>query len=496
MLVSIQFPIADARSFIRSTSLRLEEPYWPNPQCMSSAKQFVHYFGDANEREREPDISVPDEYSFCGAHRALRFHMLETQSTGLPGKRFYPVCAYRRLFCDGQAVARVEIGIAHARWAKTLYRLSFKEIVSIVQDISLVDTWVPVNQPRRVRYKPAITQGRQLASLFSKGTMNRNADLSDFGEKLVTAGDPIIVVELKPHEIHPDALRQAIEGFTLVPASITRKTKAFFSRLKTPYGSAPLWILHKGKAPENKLRSLRLCLLRTHAEREVLDHILGQIQRGNLLNPGSEEAVDLLDEYFIKHIGTVQKKVYFGIKQSGLVLANNAMQLSIRPAVQAQLLSRYKGCRRQVWRKIDDYQAEHNATRLTQTIHVEKGAVQLSTEVHQSGTGNVLQIAEYMNQVSANVTNSIQSETVPHEVSDLIQQLKSEMEKISDTADESQIRKMGKNLEALSKETANSEPDRRWYEVSLEGIKEAAEAIGGIAAPIMAIVAKLSPFLL
>ena len=55
---------------------------------------------------------------------------------------------------------------------------------------------------------------------------------------------------------------------------------------------------------------------------------------------------------------------------------------------------------------------------------------------------------------------------------------------------------MGKNLKRLSDELAEPEPDRAWYEVSLKGLKEAAEAVGEIAAPVVATVKKLIPLLL
>jgi hypothetical protein len=56
--------------------------------------------------------------------------------------------------------------------------------------------------------------------------------------------------------------------------------------------------------------------------------------------------------------------------------------------------------------------------------------------------------------------------------------------------------KMGKNAKKLSEEMAESQPDRKWYELSLDGLKEAAEAVGAIATPIITTVGKLRPLLL
>jgi hypothetical protein len=55
---------------------------------------------------------------------------------------------------------------------------------------------------------------------------------------------------------------------------------------------------------------------------------------------------------------------------------------------------------------------------------------------------------------------------------------------------------MVRDAESLVKEASSSNPRRKWYEVSLEGLKDAANAIGEIAKPVLDVVSKLSPLLL
>jgi len=112
-LITFQFPIADARPFVPQLNLRLPVPDWPEPDT-SIDPQFVHYFGKACERVGEPDEAWPDEIKYCRARRGLRFNSLETCHSGFPGRRFRPQCAFRRLFSDGQAVVRIEIGITNS----------------------------------------------------------------------------------------------------------------------------------------------------------------------------------------------------------------------------------------------------------------------------------------------------------------------------------------------------------------------------------------------
>ena len=55
---------------------------------------------------------------------------------------------------------------------------------------------------------------------------------------------------------------------------------------------------------------------------------------------------------------------------------------------------------------------------------------------------------------------------------------------------------MVRDAEALTKEVTSTKPRRRWYEVSLDGLKQSALNIGEIAKPILDIVGKLRPLLL
>lgn len=493
MLVTLQFPIADARPFLPGLDLRLPLPDWPEPATVIEP-QFVHYFGKACERVAEPDEAWPDEIKFCRARRGLRFDRLETRHAGLPNRRFRPRCAFRRLFCDGQAVVRVEIGIAHGDRTRPLRDLEIAEVLTIAREIAEIPTVVP--SLGEVKPRPILAQRKHLARLYAQASMNRAAPERSLGPRLVEAADPMILVELKPGEANLDAEPPVAEGLTVVDRTYVNGAKALFCRLSTQAGIVSTWILQKGTATVGQLRSLRLCLTRLHAEREVLDLILKQIQRRRLLNPPSEEATNLLDSYFNERIKIVNRDTWGGVKQSQIVAAFDATQAAIRPASQAQLVSRYEGSRRQVWQKIAAYQEQRRATRLVSVLNAEKGAIMVDKQVNVSGTGNIVNVAEYMSNVTNTVNNNLAKSDADAQVKTLIEQLTEEIKRVASEADPSQTKKMGKNLEALSKEVASDEPERRWYELSLAGIKEAAEAVGAIATPIITTIGKLSALLL
>lgn len=190
LLITLQFPTSDARPFIPQLNLRLPVPDW---LYLSAGfhPQFVHHFGQATTRNREPDQAWPDEITFCRARRGLRFDQLERYHVGLPRRRFKARCAFRRLFCDGQAVVRMEVGIAATRnTPSSLTPLTIGEVLSVAREIAECPTIVP-NPEERPSSKPIIAQGKSLARLFAHASMNKvNAEHVKTGMRLVESADP------------------------------------------------------------------------------------------------------------------------------------------------------------------------------------------------------------------------------------------------------------------------------------------------------------------
>tara|TARA_R110001583_G_scaffold169652_1_gene322516 strand:+ start:1657 stop:3228 length:1572 start_codon:yes stop_codon:yes gene_type:complete len=494
LLVTIQFPIADARPFGPEPNLRLTLPDWPEPNS-SLNPQYVHYFGKAAERIGEPDEAWPDEIKFIQAARGIRFDKLETRHSGFAGRRFHPKCAFRRLFCDGRAVVRIEIGIVHNRTANPLKNLTLEEALCMVNGIAEIPTLVSsvTDEPK---LRPILTQGKYLARLYANASMNRIVPECASGLKLVEAGAPVILVELTPEEMPENANILIPDGFTVLKKTSVNGANALFCRLNSSVGIVSTWIIQKGTATEQQLRSLRLCLIRLHAEREVLDIILKQIHRGKLLNPLSEYAVDMLDQYFNERLKIVNRNKWGGMNQSEIVAAFDATQAIVRPAIQEQLTRRYEGGRLQVWKKIEAYQEKRQATRLVREFNIYKGGNVIEKQFNVTNFGGNVNVADYMSNVTNTVNNNLSESVVDNEIKVLIKQLNQEIERVASKVDPGQVKKMGKNLEALSKELVSEEPERRWYEVSIEGIMDAAKAVGAIADPVFSIAEKLLKLLI
>ena len=115
MLISIQYPIADLRPFVESEGGRLTRPGWP---WVTPGEDFVRAFGGVQKRYRGGLPGWVGEGVHCIAAKSIRFqpgepHFFNLQDTELGLDAKVPVrVAFRRLYADGLAVVKVELGFS------------------------------------------------------------------------------------------------------------------------------------------------------------------------------------------------------------------------------------------------------------------------------------------------------------------------------------------------------------------------------------------------
>lgn len=79
----------------------------------------------------------------------------------------------------------------------------------------------------------------------------------------------------------------------------------------------------------------------------------------------------------------------------------------------------------------------------------------------------------------------------------LLEQLLNEIKALNAKVPESQaVSDMSEETENIINESRRDAPRQRWYQASLEGIKEAATTLGAIAKPVFAVAEKLTPLLM
>ena len=267
MLLSIQFPFADARKFLPQTGL-LEKPNWSYP---TPDVEFVHFFGMVRYRRSGGVAGWVGEGKICEAPRALRFN--ENFHFVHPQTDFHLECAFRRFYFDGQAVGKYEVGLSTTADNLQLTQPQTSALINYFLKI-------PVRIPQSANEKPEdmaayelVRAADPLARLYRLGStaVPRNQTNSQ-ADWWVSPGPPVMLIEYQGEEQIrlPRHARQVNlpENYGL---------DLSFDRFSYSGGVIPLWALRIKShdfATQERARTLRLYLLRLHAEHICLGLIL------------------------------------------------------------------------------------------------------------------------------------------------------------------------------------------------------------------------------
>lgn len=98
-----------------------------------------------------------------------------------------------------------------------------------------------------------------------------------------------------------------------------------------------------------------------------------------------------------------------------------------------------------------------------------------------------------------NSFNALAKSNINDETKVLLEQLLKAVNEINKRAVPEKVESaesMARDAESLVKEATSAKPRRKWFEVSIEGLKQAAINLGEVATPVIELLGKLSPLLL
>lgn len=305
MLLSIQFTFADTRKFLENTG-RLDVPGWPLPTPDS---EFVRCFGSIRKRRRGGIEGWIGEDEVCEADRALRFcsslRFVDSKSVSSILLR----CAFRRLYFDGWAVGKYEVGICPKKKSPmTLQNWQFKELIEHFLSLPIS---IRSFQGNKEFYK-LLSSGKYLVHLYQEATTSQK--LSYKSENWwVTSGVPLLFVEL-------DTREDIKLPFWSKPVIISDDEDFQLLHCLVPYSGLNLrmWVLHnnrslawrsnhRGLHELDRARTLRICLLRLHAEHEGLRLILRNIMNGKIKILPRTQQSDILQKYLNSATAKISK---------------------------------------------------------------------------------------------------------------------------------------------------------------------------------------------
>jgi len=480
MLLVVQFPISDARPFASAATSRLDVPDWPDPRTYGSP-QFVRRFGPALARRRGPDAAWMDERFYCNARRAIAFPDLRTVRLHAGEPVMMPVCLFRRLFCDGsRSVVRVEVGVGDHR-STPIDQLGPRHVAPLIRDLLALDTEV-FDQARGMVRAKLSEQGQRLARLYAFATSRRTPGVISTAEmRLVQFGLPMAIAEFDDIELtgFPDEV-------AMVDSAIAGDAELGFLNLRTSWGPIPIWLLRRGTTPEAELRSLRLCLMRLHAERECLELVIGHIASERIaIEPGTD-AGDRLERYLDDSTRLVQKDRTRAVQQSQIVSAMSASERVETPFATDVLSDRIAGIKRQVRIKVERYANERGASRAVTQVTVESGGVYVNEGVYapQGNFYGTVVGKVIADQISGSF-NTVANSPASTETKDAIASLKTSVEEMIPKLDnEADAKKAARSFETLSNEVASADPVEGIVKAAGETLVQIGNSVGELAKPI------------
>jgi len=366
VLISIQFPLADSRPFLNIDSGLLKRPTWPRP----AATEFVRHFGSIRGRKLGGVKGWVGENDICEAVQALKFVEF------LP--KMYR-CAFRRFFFDGHALGKYELGVSTKR------RVWFEGDDALKAVNNFLSTRVAIRRSTTSEGFQLAESGRHIADLYLAATTSSKCNTKP-QKWWVEAGTPLLVLEYRedewielPHWLKITSLEVPPEfGVSLSHCFIDYKGNRI-----------PMWILGREHQQSksywdsyrrdwylsrfNKARTLRLYLLRLHAEHYCLQTILRNIATEKIVVSEALNETNRLQLYLsksIKKISNLESK----FTEDDVAALARTFEDKISPGQRDALLALFEreNLRFTVRRKVQDY---------TQVINLPGGVLNMAEKI-------------------------------------------------------------------------------------------------------------------
>jgi len=321
MLICLQLPLGDIRPFVAEPTGRLQRPRWRDPD---HGREFVRSVGVVQARRRGGVDGWPSEESFCTADPPLRFAEQLSwlgRANAHPGLRsFQP--AFRRLFANGEAVARLELGLVNARHRPPMRFRMLQELVRDVERLPMV-----VRHAGKRRRVPLTSASPFVANdlLLATTAAGTTPDVA-----WLRGRTPCILVEYGEHEVSDPPSTLSLPGISIDGVELTH----------TRHASASTWFMRIGAgARADVARNLRLHLLRLHAEREALAVVLAAAHDDLLCADPHAEPYRRLDTYLERATGFLERSHVYGLPVTPLLDLAYAYDDLVTPGRRTTLLT-------------------------------------------------------------------------------------------------------------------------------------------------------------
>ncbi len=479
MLVLVQFPFADLRHFADPPAGPKIGADWSLPPEIENP-DFVRGFGPLRKRPRSdaPALSAwLGEAWFARASGAIRFPQLSDRDFARAGVKLVPQLALRRVFCNGRALWRVELGLAFDPRTGP----DFAQILAAVADFLRL----PIRVKSRGRWgeaAPLSGQAGAIGRALAESTTFKHTSAASRALGL-RAGRMMVLVETRA-SASASMWATGADGdgaahrVTLPGPKPERPIEIEFGTMAIERVECPLVLLRTAEDDRGlATRDVRTHLCRLHAEREVLTQVLRASNKGKIT-----EATGALERYLTQAKAELFATSRFGVAQDELRQLFDVYD-RITPAETTALKNVLDGRTQSIGRVETLVQTYRDVDGRPTIYYLEAGAQIIMNDNRVNVAGNNSGVIN----VAGTFTNTgtiIQGAEDAH-LKTALTELKSVTERmVGQIPDPAKQQSVANKLETLTKEATSKEPDHDMLQVTGKGLIEAAKTVGEMAAPI------------
>lgn len=276
MLIYFSVPLLDFRGLSRGDP-RLDVPEWATPaewrwdsDTASREPGFLRGFGSVEGRRLGGPYGWPREDAYVNARRGVVVRTWDGRKRHNISLR----CIFRRVFFDGHAIARLDVGLAaaHVEEFADHQALLAAGLVNVLRTPTKVR-----NTAKSARISPLWRVGPSVAAAYQAATEPYTRVLPT---SMVHACQPIVIIETDVPFSHQSRVWIGEDrGLSLHPGKIMVRSGT----------SLPAWLV---SVEENLMwrdrRMLRISLIRQHAERMALLETLSALESGTMCEDRDE----------------------------------------------------------------------------------------------------------------------------------------------------------------------------------------------------------------
>ncbi|HWS87996.1 MAG TPA: hypothetical protein VN282_13585 [Pyrinomonadaceae bacterium] len=333
----------------------LGRPLWPS---VSPDIDFVRSFGSIRKRKLGGMRGWIGEGALCEANRALRFLRPPKFRDAASGVEIPITVAFRRFYFDGLAVGKLEVGLT----TLDVPPLNRRQTGDFINHCLNLPVTIPPLSPKAVvaeQAGEAVTTvlgraGGPLARFYAACSISHPPPVK-LDNWSVAAGTPLLFVVHK----HTERINVPYFGKRLPGGGLTNCELTYH---EMPYGGRTLrmWVLALSpSAAYRNVREIKICLLRLHAEHEVMRLVLQNIATNKINASPRTPASNMLQRYLneatrrISRLGSQADSLATGDISE---LARESEDL-MNPGERDALLDSLKNIdvRRTIFSKVQDY---------------------------------------------------------------------------------------------------------------------------------------------